>query len=126
MKNVFTTCARIAIVLGAMMSAHSTSASERPAESQQVDLLIENALVVTMDGNFRVIEHGAIAIEGSRIVAVGGPEVSERFDAAETIDAGGDIVMPGMINTHTHVSMTTDAWSSLGTLLPRGAWISNR
>ena len=106
MKNVFTTSAKIAVVLGAMMSAHSAGASERLAESRQVDLLIENALVVTMDGNFRVIEHGAIAIEGSRIIAVGGPEVSRQFEATQTIDAGGDIVMPGMINTHTHVSMT--------------------
>ncbi len=76
------------------------------AESRHADLLIENARVVTMDETFRVIEGGTIAIEGTRILAVGGGEVSQEFEAAQTIDAGGDIVMPGMINTHTHASMT--------------------
>ena len=70
------------------------------------DLLITNALLVTMDGGYRVIENGAIAVTGSKIAAVGGPEVAARYAAKETLDAGGDIVMPGMINTHTHASMT--------------------
>ena len=70
------------------------------------DLVITNALLVTMDGDYRVIEDGAIAITGSKIAAVGGPEVAARYAAKETLDAGGDIIMPGMINTHTHASMT--------------------
>jgi cytosine/adenosine deaminase-related metal-dependent hydrolase len=82
------------------------SAGGTLAEGRHADLLIENAHLVTMDADFRVIEGGTVAIEGSRIIAVGGPEISREFDAAETIDAGGDIVMPGMINTHTHASMT--------------------
>jgi cytosine/adenosine deaminase-related metal-dependent hydrolase len=75
-------------------------------EAERVDLLIVNARVVTMNDDFEVFEPGTVAIAGKRIVAVGGPEIATRFEAAETIDAGGDIVMPGMINAHTHASMT--------------------
>jgi len=76
------------------------------AQDEPVDLLIVNAHLVTMDPEARVIEAGALAIDGPRIVAVGGAEVADRYSARQTIDAGGDIVMPGMINTHTHASMT--------------------
>jgi len=81
-------------------------ASGPDAQAERADLLILDAHLVTMDPGSRVIEGGAIAIRGTRIVAVGGAELAQRFEAAETIDAGGDIVMPGMINTHTHASMT--------------------
>ena len=76
------------------------------AQRRDVDLMIVNARLVTMDENFRVIEGGTIALEGSRIVAIGSGEVAGQFEAAQTIDADGDIVMPGMVNTHTHASMT--------------------
>ena len=76
------------------------------AQDEPVDLLIVNAHLVTMDAEARVIEAGALAIDGPRIVAVGGAELADRYSARQTIDAGGDIVMPGMINTHTHASMT--------------------
>lgn len=93
-------------LLGGLLCASPLRASEPEAERETVDLLITNAHIVTMDAEFRVIEKGSIAVRGPRIVAVGGPEIAERFRAAETLDAGGDIVMPGMINTHTHASMT--------------------
>ena len=95
-------CALLAM---AACSRSVESAAQSPAR-QSVDLLITNALIVTMDEEMRVIRDGMVAIEGSRIVAVGESKTGDRFDAAETIDAGGDILMPGMINTHTHASMT--------------------
>ena len=95
---------RALAVLVAVLSG--MSAAQSAAETKPADLLIVNAHVVTMDDTMRVIEGGTVAIEGKRIVAVGGPEVAELFDATETLDADGDIVMPGMINTHTHASMT--------------------
>jgi cytosine/adenosine deaminase-related metal-dependent hydrolase len=76
------------------------------APAERADLLIVNARLVTMDAAARVIEGGALAIRGARISAVGGAELAQRVQAAETIDVGGDIVMPGMINTHTHAAMT--------------------
>lgn len=70
------------------------------------DLIITNGTVVTMNDRRDVHEGGAVVIRGSEIVAVGPASVAGGFKAATTIDARGGIVMPGLINTHTHVSMT--------------------
>ena len=67
------------------------------------DLLLTNATILTMDEAFTVHEAGSVAIAGDTIVAVG-PD-AQGYQAAETIDCGGSIVMPGMINAHTHVPM---------------------
>ncbi|HEX7485982.1 MAG TPA: amidohydrolase [Vicinamibacterales bacterium] len=59
-----------------------------------------------MDASRRVISPGAVVVDGADIVAVGKPEdVARRFAAAETIDATGDVVLPGLVNTHTHAPM---------------------
>ena len=68
------------------------------------DLLLTNAIVLTMDAKFSVHRPGAVAIAGDAIAAVG-PDAA-GYHAAETIDCGGRVVMPGLINAHTHVPMT--------------------
>ena len=90
----------------ALLGALGLSCLATADEPRVADLLIVNARVVTMNAEFELFDPGAVAIEGSRIAAVGGPEIAAGFRARETIDASGDIVMPGMINTHTHASMT--------------------
>src|SRR5271155_1234793 len=73
----------------------------------KVDLLVTGGTVVTMDGQRRVIEDGAVAIRGDLIVAVGPrAEIENKFDAALTIDAHGALVMPGLINGHAHAAMS--------------------
>ena len=57
-----------------------------------------------MDARFTVHRPGAVAIAGDSIVAVG-PEAL-AYHAAETIDCGGRVIMPGLVNAHTHVPMT--------------------
>ena len=72
-----------------------------------MDLLISGGTVITMDPEFRVIEDGAVAIEGDTIVAVGQrTDLQARSRGAKTIDAAGTIVMPGMINGHAHAAMS--------------------
>ncbi|HMF93149.1 MAG TPA: amidohydrolase, partial [Vicinamibacterales bacterium] len=68
------------------------------------DLRLTNALVLTMDEQFAVHRPGAVAISGDTIVAVGAE--ADASIAAETIDCQGRVVMPGLINAHTHVPMT--------------------
>ena len=63
---------------------------------------IRNAWIVTQDESRRILK-GDVVIDGERIVSVG-PEYNGTAD--REIDATGDIVMPGMINTHTHVAMS--------------------
>ena len=75
------------------------------AFGENVDILIRNATVLTMNNKREVIENGAVAIKGNRIVAVGYEKTLSKYKGKKTIDAAGDIVMPGFINTHTHVSM---------------------
>ncbi|MDX6447303.1 MAG: 5-methylthioadenosine/S-adenosylhomocysteine deaminase [Blastocatellia bacterium] len=62
--------------------------------------------MVTMDGTRRVIENGGVAIKGGRIVAVDNTAAIDRqFAAREIINAAGKVVIPGLINGHTHVPM---------------------
>ena len=70
------------------------------------DLVVRNGTVVTVDAGRRVIAHGAVAVDGGRIVAVGTEaEVDGQFRAREVLDAAGGIVMPGLVNAHTHAAM---------------------
>jgi 5-methylthioadenosine/S-adenosylhomocysteine deaminase len=62
--------------------------------------------VVTVDPQHRVIPRGAIAVDGGRIEAVGPEsEVDGAFRGREVLDAGGGIVIPGLVNAHTHAAM---------------------
>ena len=73
---------------------------------RQIAVIVTNATVVTMDPAGRVLAPGAVAIDGRDIVAVGTPgAIAAAYRAVESIDAGGDVVMPGLINTHTHAPM---------------------
>src|SRR5687768_12585450 len=76
------------------------------AARRTVSLVISGGTVVTMDANRRVLSPGAVAIDGRDIVAVDAADaIAARFDARESIDAAGQVVMPGLINTHTHAPM---------------------
>jgi 5-methylthioadenosine/S-adenosylhomocysteine deaminase len=70
-----------------------------------VDFLITNGLIVTVDNERRIIKDGAIAVEDSTIIDVGkSEELERRYSPETTIDAKNNIVFPGFINGHTHVS----------------------
>ena len=72
------------------------------------DLLIHNGQVITMDSERRIYRRGAVAVTGSRIVDVGSDAgLTRRFDARETVDAGGGIVHPGFIDAHNHIVHTS-------------------
>jgi len=71
------------------------------------DLILKNAIVVTMDRQFNLYEPGAVVIRAENIIAAGRQnEVLEQYSADQVMDCGGKILMPGLINAHTHVPMT--------------------
>jgi 5-methylthioadenosine/S-adenosylhomocysteine deaminase len=75
--------------------------------SKPAQLMLVNALVLCMDAEMQQYEPGAVAISGDSILAVG-PEADIRkaYNAAQTIDCEGKVLMPGLVNAHTHVPMT--------------------
>src|SRR5688572_6252105 len=98
MKSRLLIVAAVAAVLVAVLFAQS--------RSRAVSLVITNGVVVTMNSGREIVEDGAVAIDGADIVAVGpGADVAARFSGRETLDARGQIVLPGLINTHTHAPM---------------------
>ena len=99
--------------------AWRTAVMHQPAPAS---LVIANGIVVTVDSSRRILNPGSIAINGTDIVAVDTPaNVAARFKAADTIDAAGKVVMPGLINTHTHAAMVM--YRGLGNDLALMDWL---
>ncbi|HEX3559695.1 MAG TPA: amidohydrolase [Pyrinomonadaceae bacterium] len=98
------------VVLALISQTILTSSSISVAAVQRLkraDLIVSGGTVVTMDKDRRVIEDGAVAVAGGRIVAVGKrSDVVSQYAAREVVDATGRAVIPGLINGHTHVPMT--------------------
>ncbi len=75
--------------------------------TQDVDLLISGGTVVTQNGQREIISRGAVAVQGATIVAVGPADLLDgHYPARRTVDARGQFVFPGLINTHTHLLQT--------------------
>jgi 5-methylthioadenosine/S-adenosylhomocysteine deaminase len=73
---------------------------------RNASIVVTGGIVVTQNASRQVLNPGAVAIVGSDIVDVDRPEaIAARYSAAETIDAKGQVVLPGLINTHTHAPM---------------------
>ena len=72
-----------------------------------IDLIIEGDYVVTMDDDGNVIADGALAIDGGLIIAMGtADDINARFTANGHLPGDNRVVMPGLINGHSHAAMT--------------------
>jgi len=90
-----------------LISLISANGSGQAAARVKADLIIVGGTVVTMDKDRRVIENGGIAIRQDKLLAVGTrAEIERGYYAATVTNATGSVVIPGLINTHTHVPMT--------------------
>jgi 5-methylthioadenosine/S-adenosylhomocysteine deaminase len=72
----------------------------------KADLVLINGTVVTMDAQAEVFAPGVLAVRGDSILAVGPASSADEIEATEIVDCAGQIVMPGLINAHTHVPMS--------------------
>ena len=89
---------------------------------RQVSIVISGGTVVTVDAAGDVYSPGAVAIDGTTIVGVGpAADIAARFRGAEQIGATGQVVIPGLINTHTHAPMVL--YRGLADDLPLQEWL---
>lgn len=87
------------------------------------DTLIHNATIVTVDFDFTIIPCGLVAIDGGRIARIE-PEPAGGLPAAiEIIDARGGLLLPGLVNTHTH--LPTTLFRGLADDLPLDVWLND-
>ena len=92
----------VALIAGLLASSSSSS-----SDGESVDLLVTGGTVVTVDDRWNVFEAGFVAIRDGRIVEVGDAALLETrsYRAADVVDARGKAILPGLVNTHTHVPM---------------------
>ena len=89
---------------------------------EKVDLLISGGIVVTMDQQDRIIPNGAVAIRGSRLHLIGSKEAVENaVHPVRSIDATGTVILPGLVNAHTHAAMTL--FRGLADDIPLKPWL---
>ena len=95
------------LLLGLLVFCVVSSSRAQTRRKNIVDLIIKGGTVVTMDGSRRVIDNGGVAVKDGRVVAVGtAAEMDLNYSSRQVIDATGKVVVPGLINGHTHVPMT--------------------
>ncbi|MGB5156885.1 amidohydrolase [Desulfobacterium sp. N47] len=87
------------------------------------DLLIINGTLVLMDRDNTIIRNGAVAVKKDLIAAAGKAEELADYKATRTIDANGGIIMPGLVNAHTHASMAI--FRGLADDLPLMTWLND-
>jgi 5-methylthioadenosine/S-adenosylhomocysteine deaminase len=74
---------------------------------EQIDKILAGGVVLTVNQDMELYPNGAVAIGGDSIVAVGpSEEILRQYTAAEVVRCDGQIVMPGLVNAHTHAAMT--------------------
>jgi len=85
----------------------ATAAPAPAPQKERADLLVTGGTFVTMDPARRLLEDGAMAVRGDSILAIGPrAEVEAKYFTVHRLDAKGKLVLPGLINAHTHVPMT--------------------
>lgn len=89
----------VATLILAVANVHASDATK-------VDLIVRNGIVLTMNAGKEIVDDGVVIVNGNRIVEVGGVDILRKYSSDNVIDANGGIIMPGMINTHTHASMS--------------------
>jgi 5-methylthioadenosine/S-adenosylhomocysteine deaminase len=87
------------------------------------DLIIHNGWVLTMDPGNRRITRGAVAIQGDRIKALGPMADFDHWRAGRRLDARGGLILPGLINTHTHAAMSL--FRGLADDMPLMSWLND-
>lgn len=94
------------------------------APLEPIDLLIHARWVLPIEPRGAVLEHHALAVRAGRIVALlPSAEATRRFDAAEVVQRDQHLLMPGLVNAHTHLAMSL--LRGLADDLPLARWLND-
>ncbi len=106
-----TVLTRCSITLFFVLSIAACGSGTEPAaaggDDDRIDLIVRGDYVVTMDASGTAYEKGAVAVDEGLILAIGSAsDIEAEYSANEVLDGGDRIVMPGLINGHSHAAMT--------------------
>ena len=91
----------------------------------KTDLIIKGKYILPMDKKLTVIKDGAVAIKADKIIKVGNfKNIKQEFSADKVMDFKNSIIIPGFINTHTHIAMTY--FRGIADDLPLKKWLEKR
>ena len=115
------------MLTGAASAAPTVSSPQAPSKQKSpvssIDTLVTAGWVLTMDGTDRVFSPGAVAITGGRIVAVGtSSELLSLYSPKQKISRPRSVVLPGLVNTHTHAAMSL--FRGIADDLPLMEWLT--
>ena len=97
--------------------------SQAEEDLMEYDIIISGGTLLTMSPKMEIVEDAVIGIRHGKIALIERPEAIVRLDAGEIIDASGCLVIPGLVNTHTHLAMT--CFRGLADDLPLMEWWNN-
>ena len=93
-------------LVACLVAAAATAVAVAAQGRRAISLVVSGGTVITENAAHQVLTPGSVAIDGADIVEVGTPEaIAAKYQARESVDARGQIVLPGLINTHTHAPM---------------------
>jgi len=95
------------VILGCEPAGTPAPAVVEPDDTDLIDLVVKGDYIVTMDPEFTVYQDAAVAIDAGVIVAIGSAaDIAASYPARETLAGEYRVVMPGLVNGHSHAAMT--------------------
>jgi 5-methylthioadenosine/S-adenosylhomocysteine deaminase len=116
---------RYSLIFTLIVSTLTVCVYGQAQDHSTIDLLITNGMVITMNPARTVLGNGTIAINDGVILAVetSNDALKNKFKAKKVLNAKGKLVIPGLINTHTHAAMTI--FRGFADDLPLQEWLEN-
>jgi len=101
------------ILFAALFSCGQSEPDQTNAPvATQVDLILTNAKIITVDDNFSI--QNTVAVDEGLIVATGGQSLLDKYQSELTVDLEGKTLMPGFIDSHTHIRGRPQRYIELG------------
>ena len=92
-------------------------------QKEKADIIISNGVILTVNNNDEIINDGVVVIKKNRIIDLGrSSDIKNKYKAKKEIDAKRGVIMPGLVNTHTHLAMSI--FRGLADDLPLEKWLN--